>query len=261
MANTKKNVTDEKIDITAKAAEIKAEAANAVPAEKKGEASKPAKKRGRPASAKTKTEKSSAAMKEKAPDAKAEKAPAPKAEKTAAAKTEKTSVAKSEKAPAAKKESTSKAGKKRGRPAAAKAADNAAAKTTGKRGAAKKSSSAAAPAKRGGRKKAVTYDNVVEAARKKMASANISRIKYPIAVNIKLLGNINGDFYVLISDGKIDVEPYPYNDKDVKMEINDIESFMAVLNGKKDIYDALADGSVSISDNTKKAILFINAAF
>ena len=55
------------------------------------------------------------------------------------------------------------------------------------------------------------------------------------------------------------VEPYKYDDYDVYIEANAAE-FMNVLNGTKNIYDALADGSVTFGNcNLKKTILFINA--
>ena len=277
MANTKKNVREEKTEVVEKISIAKNEAdaapavkAESVPAvtekaaeanETKKEAPKTEKKRGRKPAAKT--EKTPAAKSEKAADAKAEKAPAAKSEKTKtaktskAAKTEKAPAAAKEKAPAAKKDDAPKTEKKRGRkPAAAKAETKAPAKTTGKRAA--KKTEEKAPAKRG-RKKSLTYASVVDAARKKTESADISRIKYPIAVNFELKGSAEGIFYVVVSDGKITVEPYKYDDYDVYIEA-DAAGLVSVLNGQKNIYDALADGTVTFGNcNLKKTILFINA--
>ncbi len=224
MANTKKIVPEEKNETAVKAAEVKAEAA--VPAAKKEDAPKTEKKRpGRK------------------PKAAAEKA----------------SAAKEEKTPAAKKDEAAKTEKKRpGRkPAASKAAAKSTAKTTGKKAGAKKTEEKA-PAKRGGRKKAVTLNNAVEATRKNVSGAHLSKIKYPIAVNVELNGSAEGIFYIFVSDGKIAVEPYKYDDYDVYIRA-DADEFMSVMNGKKNIYDALADGLIKIDGNTKKAVLFIHA--
>lgn len=230
MANTKKIVPEEKIETAVKAAEVKTEAA--VPAAKKEDVPKTEKKRpGRK------------------PKAAAEKAPVAKEEKAPAAKS------------AAKKDETVKTEKKRpGRkPAASKAAAKAPAKTTGKKAGTKKAEEKA-PAKRGGRKKAVTLNNAVEAARKNVSGARISKIKYPIAVNVELSGSAEGIFYIFVSDGKIAVEPYKYDDYDVYIRA-DADEFMSVMNGKKNMYDALADGLIKIDGNTKKAVLFIHAVF
>ncbi len=265
MANNKKNVQDEKIGAVEKQPDLKAETAAAEPAAKvenipavKSETPvKTEKKRGRKPAAKTEKN-----------DAKAEKAAASKYGKTKTVKADKpaaaadTAVSASptkEKAADAKKDDAPKTGKKRGRkPAAAKSETKAQTKTTSKR--TSKKAEEKTPAKRG-RKKSLTYAAVVEAARKKAAEADISRIKYPIAVNVELKGSDSaaGVFYIVVSDGKVTVEPYKYNDYDVYIEA-DAAEFMNVLNGKKNIYDALADGSITFGNcNLKKTILFINA--
>ncbi|MBP1559997.1 MAG: SCP2 sterol-binding domain-containing protein [Oscillospiraceae bacterium] len=174
-----------------------------------------------------------------APVAEVKAAPeAPKAEavKPAAPKAEK-------KAPAAKK------------PAAPKTEKKAPAKKAAAPKAEKK-----APAKKAPSKKAISYDSVVTAAVKKFTAANISKIKYPIAANIEISGKAEGIFYVLVSEGKVYVEPYKYDDYDVYFRA-DAEDILAVIEGKKNIYDALAEGLVKVDGNTKKAILLINAAF
>lgn len=262
MANTKKNIREGKIAAAEKTTEVKTEAVATDPAvstenipavkneaetkiEKtvnvENEAPQTAKKRGRKPAVKD----------GKAAAAKTEKAPAAKSEKSKTAKTTKT-----EKAPATKKDDAPKTEKKRGRPAAAKTETKASAKTAGKRTA--KKIEEKAPAKRG-RKKTLTYASVVDAAKKRAAAADISRIKYPIAVNFELKGSAEGIFYAVISDGKVNVEPYKYDDYDVYIEA-DAAELLNVLNGKKNIYDALADGTVTFGNcNLKKTILFINA--
>ncbi len=136
------------------------------------------------------------------------------------------------------------------KPAAKKsAAKKEPAKTTEKKAPAKK------PAKKG-----LAYEDVVEAAKKKMAAADLTRIKYPIAANVELNGAAEGIFYIYIDEANnISVEPYKYNDYDVEFRA-DADTFVAVMNGKKNIYDALAEGLIKVSGNVKKAILLINAA-
>jgi len=169
---------------------------------------------------------------------------APKAaEKKAPAKKE------TAKKPAAKKPAAKK-------PAAKKEAAKPAAKKEAAKPAAKKETAAKKPAK----KKGLAYEDVVEAAKKKMAGANLTRIKYPIAANVELNGAAEGIFYIYIDEANnISVEPYKYNDYDVELRA-DADTFVAVMTGKKNIYDALAEGLVKVSGNVKKAILLINAA-
>ncbi|MGN0609629.1 MAG: hypothetical protein ACI4J6_10510 [Oscillospiraceae bacterium] len=174
-----------------------------------------------------------------APKADVKKAEAPKAEKPAAPKAEeKKPAAKkpAKTAPAEKKTAEKTAAKK---PAAKKPAEK---KTTGRKAAAK----------------AATYDSVVAEAKKKFAAAKTAKIKYPIAANFELAPN--EIFYVYIGEAGVAVEPYKYDDYDIYFR-TDAETLTKVLTGKKGIIDALADSSVKLDGNTKKAVLFIDAAF
>lgn len=211
-----------------------------------------------------KAEKKTVSKKEAVPKAEkkntAKKEAAPKAEKKTAAKKE--AAPKAEKKATAKKETAPKAEKKTpGRKPKAKSETAANEKTVAKRSYNKKTAGKAPekPAPKRGRKKSVTYNTVVDSAKKKLALADISKIKYPIAANIELSGSADGIFYIFVSDGKIAVEPYKYDDYDVYLRA-DADELMNVLNGKKNIYDALADGLIKIDGNTKKAVLFIHAA-
>ena len=157
------------------------------------------------------------------------------------------------KAPAKKETAKKPAAKK---PAAKKTTKAAEKKAPAKKEAApKKEAEKKAPKKKG-----LAYEDVVEAAKKKMAAADLTRIKYPIAANVELNGAADGIFYIYVDEANnISVEPYRYNDYDVEFRA-DADAFVAVMNGKKNIYDALAEGAVKVSGNIKKAILLINAA-
>lgn len=233
-SNSKKAAPADIKNTAAAAAEVKAEAPKTEKADvKKAAAPKTEKKKETPKAAKTtKTAKKPAAKKEAAPAAKKESAPAAKKE----------TAPKTEKKPAAKKAAAPKAAAKP--------------KTAAKKTAEKPA------AKRGGRKKSVSYDSVFEAGKKKILAADITKIKYPIAVNVELDGAAEGDFYIYINaeEQSIAVEPYKYNDHDVSIRA-DAEGLLAVFTGKKNVYDALADGDIKIYGETKKAILLIHAAF
>lgn len=157
------------------------------------------------------------------------------------------------KAPAKKETAKKPAAKK---PAAKKTTKAAEKKAPAKKEAAPKKEAA----KKAPKKKGLAYEDVVEAAKKKMAAADLTRIKYPIAANVELNGAADGIFYIYVDEANnISVEPYRYNDYDVEFRA-DADAFVAVMNGKKNIYDALAEGAVKVSGNIKKAILLINAA-
>lgn len=207
-------------------------------------------KRGRKPSAEKKTAADTARIAAAPKSEETKKEPAKRGRKPAA---EKKSAAKAEKKPAAKKT------------AAPKASDK---KSAAKKAAAKKDE---AP-KRGGRKKQLSYEDIVVAVRKKALAADVTKIKYPIAANVVLSGNFSenqnaGDdnknlFYIVINPEteSISVEPYKYNDYDVEISA-DAEELMNVVKAKKNVYDALSDGGIHIHGTTKKAVLLIHAVF
>lgn len=240
----KKNTISDVKDTTVKPAEVKA------PAEAKA------------AEAKTETAAKTAAPKaEKKTDAK-------KPGRKPAAKKE--TAVKTEKKPAAKKDTAAKTEKK---PAAKKPAakKTEAAKSTSRKGkAAAKTEEKAAPAKRGGgRKKQLSYGEIIEAARTKAMAADTTKIKVHIAANIVLKGSFsaNGNenessdqFYIEINPEteSIIVQPYRYEENTFQIEA-DAEELFKVLKGKKNIYDALSDGDIHVHGKTKPAILFIHS--
>lgn len=187
------------------------------------------------------------------------KAAAPKAAPAPAAEAPKTEAApkKAEESKPAEKAAEKPAAAKK--PAAKKPAEKPAAKKTAEKAAAKKPAKKTAekPAKKA---KALTYEGIVELAQKKFKAANITGIKYPIAVNVELSGACEGIFYVYMDEAKIAVEPYLYNDYDVYVRA-DAETFVKVLEGKMNIYDALSTSDVKIDGMVKKAVLFVHAAF
>ena len=170
-------------------------------------------------------------------------APAPKntEEKKPAEKT-------AEKKPAEKKATAKKAAAKTAK------AEKPAAKTAEKAPKAKAPRAPKAP-------KASPYDTALAKAKKKFSAIKTDLVKYPIAVNFELNGSEGEIFYVYLSEaGKPAVEPYRYNDYDVYVRV-DADSFNKILDGKLDVYKALAEGILHVEGNVKKALMFFLSAF
>ncbi len=82
-----------------------------------------------------------------------------------------------------------------------------------------------------------------------------------MATQITLKGNLECQpLYVKVEAKKAEVAPYEYNNACFYIDA-DAETFAAILNGKKSIFDALAVGSVEINGDATKAILFVKAMF
>ncbi len=109
--------------------------------------------------------------------------------------------------------------------------------------------------------KASPYDTALAKAKKKFSAIKTDLVKYPIAVNFELNGSEGEIFYVYLSEaGKPAVEPYRYNDYDVYVRV-DADSFNKILDGKLDVYKALAEGILHVEGNVKKALMFFLSAF
>lgn len=105
------------------------------------------------------------------------------------------------------------------------------------------------------------YQAAVAKAQKKFAGIKTDLVKYPIAVNIELNGSVEGVFYVYLSEaGKPAVEPYRYDDYDVYVRV-DADAFDKILDGKLDVYKALAEGTLHVEGTVKKALMFFLSAF
>ena len=155
---------------------------------------------------------------------------------------------KAEKKPAEKKATAKKAAAKTAK------AEKPAAKTAEKAPKAKAPRAPKAP-------KASPYDTALAKAKKKFSAIKTDLVKYPIAVNFELNGSEGEIFYVYLSEaGKPAVEPYRYNDYDVYVRV-DADSFNKILDGKLDVYKALAEGILHVEGNVKKALMFFLSAF
>lgn len=105
------------------------------------------------------------------------------------------------------------------------------------------------------------FDATLAKAKKKFSAIKTDLVKYPIAVNFELNGSEGEIFYVYLSEaGKPAVEPYRYNDYDVYVRV-DADSFNKILDGKLDVYKALAEGTLHVEGNVKKALMFFLSAF
>lgn len=79
-----------------------------------------------------------------------------------------------------------------------------------------------------------------------------------IATQITLTGD--GEFqplYIKVEDSIVETAPYEYRDASFYIDI-DTACMADVLNGKKTIYDAIAEGLAKVNGDASKAILFVH---
>ena len=104
----------------------------------------------------------------------------------------------------------------------------------------------------------MNYEELVKKAKQAAKKMDVSTINEHIAVQIDVVGEGEGAFYVEVADGKVSVEPYEYYDNDCKVTAS-ADVITALFAGKLNVDEALANGSVYVEGDGGKALAIINA--
>ncbi len=105
----------------------------------------------------------------------------------------------------------------------------------------------------------MTYEEIVKEAQKLVAKADASGISDHLAVQYNVTGEGEGAFYMEVKDGKVEVQPYDYNDRDILVTA-DGQTILDMMSGKLDIVAAYlthkisAEGDLGKADILKKLI-------
>lgn len=104
---------------------------------------------------------------------------------------------------------------------------------------------------------AMTYEAIVEAARDKFCDVDVSSVEGVRAFQINIEGKtVNGIFYIEIKDGRVNVEPYEYYDRNAILTINPT-NFIKLINGKLDPIVAFTTGKLRVDGDTNAALEMI----
>ena len=86
----------------------------------------------------------------------------------------------------------------------------------------------------------MTYQEIVSEVKKLCAGAELKKYAKHLAVEVAITGEGEGVFYIEAKDRKINVEPYNYNDRDVRLTA-DAKNFIAIAKGELDPVKAFID--------------------
>ncbi len=100
---------------------------------------------------------------------------------------------------------------------------------------------------------AMTYESVVQAARKKFLNVDVSSVQGTLAFQINLVGKVEGIFYIEIKDGRVHVEPYEYYDRNAILTMN-ATNFTKLINGKLDPVIAFTTGKLKVDGDINAAL-------
>ena len=97
----------------------------------------------------------------------------------------------------------------------------------------------------------MTYVKIVEKVKKALAKVDASGVKGHLAVQVDVYGEGEGAFYIEISDGKVDVQPYEYFDHDLRIRCTGDE-IVAIAEGKKKILEEVAAENIEALRNVSR---------
>lgn len=99
----------------------------------------------------------------------------------------------------------------------------------------------------------MTYEEIVSKARELYENVDASDIREHIAYQFNITGEGEGAFYLEINEGRINVQPYEYYDRDVLFTMS-ADSMIKIATGQLDLIWAYTIGKVGVDGNINKAL-------
>ena len=97
----------------------------------------------------------------------------------------------------------------------------------------------------------MTYEEIVDRVREVYENADARQIYDHIAIQVDIVGEGGGVFYVEVAERHICVEPYDYFDRDVLIT-TDGETIVGFIEGKISYQEAVDSGRFRVSGDMKK---------
>lgn len=101
----------------------------------------------------------------------------------------------------------------------------------------------------------MTYEKIFETTKKTIMKSDVSNIEGHLAVQVDIIGEGEGAFYIELKDKQLFVEPYEYYDHDCKFIIS-ADDFIKMVNGKLDPVLAYTTGKLKVEGSVDKALEF-----
>lgn len=99
----------------------------------------------------------------------------------------------------------------------------------------------------------MTYEEVFEKVKEELMKSDVSNIPGHIAVQVDIVKEGEGAFYIELKDGKLFVEPYEYYDHDVKFTVT-AKNFLKLIDGSLNSVVAYTTGKLKIEGDLGKAM-------
>ena len=99
----------------------------------------------------------------------------------------------------------------------------------------------------------MTYEEIFSAAKEQFMKSDVSGFNNFLAVQVDIIGEGEGAFYIALKDRKLTVEPYEYYDRHVKL-IATGEDFLKIADGSMNAVMAYTTGKLKIEGDLGMAL-------
>ncbi len=99
----------------------------------------------------------------------------------------------------------------------------------------------------------MTYEEIFNAAKTEFMKSDVSKLTQFLAVQVDIIGEGEGAFYIKLENGKLDVEPYEYYDHHVKL-IATGKDFLKIADGSLNSVVAYTTGKLRVEGDLGKAL-------
>ncbi|MDE6501865.1 MAG: SCP2 sterol-binding domain-containing protein [Ruminococcus sp.] len=101
----------------------------------------------------------------------------------------------------------------------------------------------------------MTYEEIFTKSKELILANDVDGLEGHIAVQINIIGEGEGAFYIELKDGKVYVEPYEYYDRDCIFIVSG-KNFIKMCEGKLDAVLAFTTGRLKVEGSIEKALEF-----
>ncbi len=105
----------------------------------------------------------------------------------------------------------------------------------------------------------MTYEELVKQIKETAESADVEKIQEHVAFQFNVEGEAAGIFYLEVKDGKADVQPYEYYDRDAVITCT-AQTLLDMMSGKLDPVLAYTIHKIKVEGDLGKALLLKEVA-
>ena len=100
----------------------------------------------------------------------------------------------------------------------------------------------------------MTYEELVKQVKELAEKADAGKIPGHVAFQFNIEGEAAGAFYLEIADGKVNIQPYEYYDRDVLVTCT-ADTLLKIVSGKLDPIWAFTTKKIRVEGDLGKAVL------